>query len=373
VKKLFSCAAAGLALGLGAALPAQTITGVWQGKLPAGDNPRVVLKVEKASDGSLHGGYIRIDRSADGMPLTTVTFASPDFNVAQIYADVSYQGKVSADGRSIDGVWTQGKQTYPLTLVLATPETAWKFDGPAPVAAMSASADPAFEVATIKPTPPEGSPVIFNLRARQFMSRGTSAKELIKIAYNVRGRQVLGGPSWIEDQKFDVVAEPDTPGVPSEEQTRLMVRKLLEERFKLKVHMDQQLFPVMAVTMDKDSPALVRSDPEFNGHGSIYVKQAPDGQWQLQFAGNTIPQFIGLIMNFFQDRQLVDETGLTGLYDITLIVPAGVFQNGPSSGPGDDRGNALIQAAQKIGFRFVQKKEPLQVIVVDHLEKPSAN
>ena len=372
MKRLFLFAVVGWALVLGAALPAQTITGVWQGKLPSGDNPRVVLKIEKASDGSLHGGYIRIDRSAEGMPLTTVTFAAPDFSVAQMYADVSYQGKLSSDGKSIDGVWTQGKQTYPLTLVLATAETAWKFDGPAAATAMSATADPAFEVATIKPTPPEGSPVIFNLRARQFISKGTSAKELIKIAYNVRGRQVLGGPSWIEDQKFDVTAQPDTPGVPSEEQNRLMVRKLLEDRFQLKVHIDQQMFPVMAVTMDKDSPALVRSDPEFNGHGSIYAKQAPDGQMTLQFAGNTIPQFIGLIMNFFQDRQLVDETGLTGLYDITLTVPANVFQGG-SGGVGDERGNALIQAAQKIGFRFVPKKEPLKVIVVDHLEKPSAN
>ena len=370
--RAFLSAAAGLALALGAALPAQTVAGVWQGKLPVADNPRVVLKIQKASDGSLHGGYIRIDRSGEGMPLSTVTFAPPDFSVAQIYADISYHGKVSEDGRSIDGVWTQGKETYPLILVLATPETAWKFDGPAPIAAMSSTADPAFEVATIKPTPPEGSPVIFNLRARQFTSKGTSAKELIKIAYNVRGRQVLGGPSWIEDQKFDVAAEPDTPGVPSEEQNRIMVRKLLEDRFQLKVHMDQQMFPVMAVTMDTDSPALVRSDAEFNGHGSVYAKQAPDGQMQLQFAGNTIPQFIGLIMNFFQDRQLVDETGFTGLYDITLTVPASVFQNAPA-GVGDERGNTLIQAAQKIGFRFVPKKEPLQVIVVDHLERPSAN
>jgi uncharacterized protein (TIGR03435 family) len=68
----------------------------------------------------------------------------------------------------------------------------------------------------------------------------------------------------------------------------------------------------------------------------------------------------------------VDETGLTGLYDITLTVPANVFQNAPA-GVADERGSTLIQAAQKIGFRFVLKKEPLPVIVVDHLDKPSAN
>jgi uncharacterized protein (TIGR03435 family) len=372
MKRLVLPAAAALALALCAPSPAQTITGIWQGKLPVPDNPRVVLKIERSGDGSLHGGVIRIDRSPDGMPLSSVTFSPPDFNVAQIYAGISYHGKLSSDGRSIDGVWTQNKQTYPLSLVLATAETAWKFDGPAPLVPMSPTADPSFDVATIKPSSPDTPGVMFNLRARQFTSRGTSAKELIKVAYNVRGRQVFGGPSWIEELKFDVAAEPDTAGLPSEDQNRLMVRKLLEDRFHLKVHVEQKMFPVMAVTMEKDSRALVRSNPEFNGHGSIYIKQAPDGQMLVQFAGNTISQFIGLIMNLFQDRQLVDETGLTGLYDITLTVPASVFQNSPG-GSIDERGNALIQAAQKIGFRFVQKKEPLQVIVVDQLDKPSAN
>jgi uncharacterized protein (TIGR03435 family) len=245
-------------------------------------------------------------------------------------------------------------------------------DTPMP-APMAADANPAFEVATIKPSRPDENGVIFNLRARQFKSSDTSAKELIKIAYNVRGRQVLGGPSWLEDLKFDVVAEPDTEGLPSEAQSRVMVRKLLEDRFHLKVHTGEQTFSVLAATIDKNSPALIRSDPKANDNGSISGKQAPDGQMLLQFKGTTIPEFIGLIMNFFQDRQLVDETGLTGLYDITLTVSAGAFQNAPGSGPEDDRGNALIQAAQRLGFKFVPKKEPLPVIVVDHIEMPSEN
>lgn len=238
---------------------------------------------------------------------------------------------------------------------------------------MAADANPTFEVATIKPSLPDEIHPQFNLRGRPFKTRGTSAKELIKIGYNMRGRQVLGGPAWIEDSKFDVVAEPDMEGIPNEEQTRAMVRKLLADRFHLAIHINQQIFPVMAVTIDKNSRALVASDPKSDVRGNMDGRQAPDGQLLVQFTGTTIAQFLSLIMNFFQDRQLVDETGLTGIYDITLKVPMSTFQNATGAGPEDDRGNALIQAAQQLGFKFTAKKEPLPIIVVDHLEMPTAN
>jgi len=223
-------------------------------------------------------------------------------------------------------------------------------------------------VATIKLSRPDENRVLFNLRGRQFTSSDTSAKELIKIAYTVRGRQVPGGPSWEEDLKFDVVAKPDTEGMPSEAQNRLMVRKLLEDRFQLKVHIGQQVFPVLAATLNKNSSAVVPSDPEFNGHGSINGRPGADGQLVLQFSGFTIAQFLGFVMNTFQDNLLVDETGLTGLYDITLKVA----QGGPGSDPGDNR-DPMMRAAQEAGFKFVLKKEPLPVILVDHIEKPSEN
>ena len=108
---------------------------------------------------------------------------------------------------------------------------------------MAADADPSYEVATIKPATADEQHPIFNLRAHKFNATGTSAKELIKVAWNIRGRQVIGGPPWLEDKKFDIVAEPDTPGLPSEEQSRLMVRKLLTERFHLLAHTDQQIIP----------------------------------------------------------------------------------------------------------------------------------
>ena len=270
-----------------------------------------MIQIAKLDDGSLRARLIRIDRSADPFPFTSVTFNAPDLTLAQDFGGVSVKGKLSADGHSIDGTWTQIQQSSPLTLTLAAPETAWRYEGPAPVAAMAATADPAFDVAVIKPTGPDENNTLFDLRSRKFTSQHTSAKELIKIAYNLRGRQVIGGPSWLEEDKFDIVAEPDTPGMPSEQQVRSMVRKLLEDRFHLVVHTGEQPFTVLAVTLDPKAVPLIHTDPTFKGAGMVAGHATPDGQAVITCTGETISDFLAFIMNVFQQSQLVDESGLT--------------------------------------------------------------
>ncbi len=357
-------------------LGAQTLIGTWQGTLPTGQNPRLVLKIGKAGDGSLRGGLAWIDRSPDGMPLTSITFAAPDVTLAQFFSGVTFKGKLSADGHSIDGTWTQGPQSSPLTLALATPDTLWH-DGPARLAPMSPTADPTFDVAIIKPTRPDEFQTLFDLRSRKFTAEHCTAVELIKIAYYVRGKQVPGAPAWTSQDTFDVVAEPDTEGIPSEQQNRNMVRKLLEDRFHLVAHVSQQLFPVLAVTVDKNintnTAAIHPVDPAFDGHANYYGRMGADGSIVFQYTGVTIKQFVGLIMNIYQANLLVDESGLTSTYDITLNIPAGELMNsGAPAGP-DDQGNAFIAAAKQLGFHFTPKKEPLPIIIVDHIDKPTPN
>jgi uncharacterized protein (TIGR03435 family) len=347
-------------------LDAQTILGTWQGTAPLGSPQRIVVKITKTADGTLRGTITLIDRSAIANPVPTVNYTAPDLSLE--LGGISYRGKLSADGKSIDGTWTVGTQISPVTLVLTTPDTVWAYAGPAPIP-MAATADPSFEVATIKPSPPGGGGVMFNLRVRKFQARNVSAKELIKIAYNVRGRQVIGGPTWIEDTKFDVEAEPDTSGVPSEEQTRTMVRKLVEERFGLKKHLEQREFQVFAMTVEKSSAKLMKSDSA-NDFMNIYSKQGADGDIALQFVNTTMVEFAGLMMNFIQSHQIVDETGLTGRYDFAVIVPANALR---AAGPEDDPDSAYTHAIQPLGLKFVLKKEPLKVIMVDHLDSPSPN
>jgi uncharacterized protein (TIGR03435 family) len=350
----------------------QSIAGIWQGTLTIGTNStRAAFTVQKKPDGSFHGGLAWVDRGAS-VPLDTITLSGSNVTFAQPFMGLTFQGKLSADGKSIDGTWTQGKQSYPLTLALAAPDTLWKHEGRAPQPPMAANADPAFEVATLKPRDMVAHGVSFDLQGHPFIAYDVSALELIKIAYNVRGRQVIGGPSWLNQIAYDVTAVPDTPGVPSEDQGRLMVRKLLVERFHLVSHTEQQPFPTMALTLDPKGPHPTPSDPQFNGHGAEFVRQ--DGSDMVhQFSGATIQQLVDRLMTFFQDKQVIDDTGLTGMYDITLRMPASVEQSPRNGGPDDERPAAWIAAVEHAGFKFVSKKAPLTVIIVDHIDPPTPN
>ena len=149
-----------------------------------------------------------------------------------------------------------------------------------------------------------------------------------------------------------------------------MLKKLLADRFQLKVHSVQKIFPVYALIVEKNAPKLTRSNPDFNSHGRIFVKEAPDDQTQEQFSYMTMPEFDNILMNFIRDRQIVYETGLTGAFDFTLTLPTSALQGGLDD---NDKATAFFRALQPLGFKLVPKKAPIEVIVIDHLEKPSAN
>ena len=215
-------------------------------------------------------------------PSPSITFTAPDITIDQVNLDISFKGRLAADGKSITGTWTQERQSYPLTLTLATPETLFKRSGPAPLPPMSPTADPAFEVATIKPTPPGSNDSSSHFRTRDFAAKNRSVQSLIEFAYQVQDRQISGGPAWMADTKFDLAGEPDAPGLPSIDQYRLMIKKLLASRFNLHFHIVQQIFPVYALTRDANAPALHHSDPELDS-GSCYMSATDDGKaWKAR-------------------------------------------------------------------------------------------
>jgi uncharacterized protein (TIGR03435 family) len=372
--------AAVLLFALCAVAHAQDIVGSWQGTMPSVQerpSQRIVVKVAKKDDGSLKGTIVFIDNSPDGPPLMTVKYAAPDFSFG--IGGIAYHGKMGADGNSIAGtlvVPTGPSTTEPLALTLAraTPDTAWAYSGPAAPPPMAANADPSFEVATIKPTPPPADGhALWTLGRRHFTASNCTAMELIKVAYFVRGRQIVDGPRWINDQKWDVVADTDSDilGQPSEAQTRVMVRKLLEQRFGLKVHLVQRKFTVYAMVVDKPSPKLSKSDVQDKPMMIAGGPPGDDGLQTMQFVHTTMKEFAALMMNLIQTHQIVDETGLEGKYDFTLTVQRSAFQ--PSPGVEDLPDPAFVQAIQPLGLKFVLKKEPLDVVAVDHLVQPSAN
>ena len=117
---------------------------------------------------------------------------------------------------------------------------------------MAADANPVFEVATIKPSDPEAQGKIFQVRGRHFATVNTTLSDLITFAYGIHPRQITGGPSWLESEKYDLSAEPDGEGQPNGRQWKIMIQKLLADRFKLTFHRDKKELSVYAIVVGKN-------------------------------------------------------------------------------------------------------------------------
>jgi len=353
-----------------AAMQAQSIVGTWQGTLPGDRQQRIMLKISKADDGTLHGSGYELGTGWAALVMTSTKFSPPLLETEQSYAGIAFKGKLSEDAKSMEGTWTEGKDTLPLKLELATPETMWTPDYAA-VAEMPANADPTFDVATIKLTPPDQQNAKYGVRTRNFRAVNQTASQMICWAYHLQPRQLEGAPPWMDAVHFDVAGRPDLPGQPSEEHYRLMLRKLLADRFGLKQHMVEKVVSVFALTAEKTPLPLTKSDLSVIGYRKeIQTKQAGDGQLQAQFLFFSMHDFADWLMNFIRDRQVVDETGVAGLFDLTMKVPMDVM--GPGSTE-EDRGVAFIQALRPLGLKMVAKKEAISMMEIDHVEKPSEN
>jgi hypothetical protein len=234
------------------------IAGDWQGTLEfpgsggqAGAKFRLVLRIAKAADGSWSALNYSIDQGPEPMHTSAVSLQGNTFRFSIASLGGSYAGQVSADGHTITGAWTQGA-VLPLVFVRATKETAWEIPAPAPkVVAMAADADPTFEVATIKPTAPDVSKKYFRVYGRRFLTQDTSLEELMEVAYGVHANQIVGAPAWVSEEKFDVAATPDGVGEPNGGQWTSMVKKLLVERFQLRVHQEKKELSVYVISVGK--------------------------------------------------------------------------------------------------------------------------
>ncbi len=234
------------------------------------------------------------------------------------------------------------------------------------------SAQPAFEVATIKPSQYEGVSLKLN-PSGLFESSGTTLNDLIKLAYDLQARQIEGGPSWIQTEKFDVSGKPDQPGKPSLEQLKAMLRKLLSDRFQLTFHNDKRELPVYAMTVAKSGPKMTVNDSDPNG-----VWGGPGvGPRSLSLKNITMTEFSRVLMASIMDRPVVDQTGLGSVrYDFAMKWTPVSPQPGNAETPADTadaRPDLFTAFQEQLGLKMEATKAPVDVMVIDRVEKPSAN
>ena len=314
-----------------------------------------------------------------------------------------------------------------------------------PIRSQTNPEKPSFEVVSVKPAPPNlsmmrgGGP-----RGDRLTLSSVPLRMLMNMAYRdpngepFGGPEIFGGPDWMDSALFDVEAKADCSGGPlSNGQLALMIQSMLEDRFQLKAHVETRDMPVYNLVVGKDGPKLkasadqtppapivmvgqlcgtvpaaptLPSFPEPGADMSKFMSQMPRGSMitMMQATGAMTLQATAapvsrLVSNFklYIGRQVIDKTGLTGLFDMALkfstdglalpAMPAGVatgLRGGPSSstpsgplaGPAAngtplaaDPVPTLFSAIQDLGLRLEPARGPVRVIVIDNVQKPSEN
>lgn len=351
------------------------IDDTWQGTLHVQRDLRVVMKITKAPDGKLTALFYSIDQGGQPLPVKTATFGGGVLTLGVEIIDGGYTAKLSPDGTTLTGEWKQGDKTNPLILLRATPETAWTIpEPPKRLPPMAADADPGYEIATIKMSPPDQKGKGFGGPPGQFLTRNTTVNDLMMYAYKVHTKQIASGPTWMDSEKFDIQAKFDTPGQPSDAQSRRMMQKLLVSRFGLKFHEEKREIAALVLTVAKGGPKLEKSTEDEHAQTGFGFPQLG----HLVFRNITMPDFASWMQTVL-DRPVVDHTQLEGRFEGKLVwnpdeTQFAVFGPPPAPSTAPDAPPPLYRAIQEqIGLKLDPQKTAVTVMVVDHVEKPSDN
>jgi uncharacterized protein (TIGR03435 family) len=287
--------------------------------------------------------------------------------------------------------------------VAQSPQTA---EGQSPVTAGAPSApmstlptSASFEVASIKPNHSGEVRFFVGWQPGRFNATGMTVKFLITLAYDVKDFQVSGGPSWVNSERYDIDAkEPDSiaqemdklPREQRQQLARSMLQSLLADRFQLKLTRGTKELPAYALVVAKNGPKLQEAKPVDtppdapsgpNGHPRGPMMRIGRGELNAQGVGLG---FLASVLSQQLGRQVLDQTGLKGNYDLTLKwTPEqgeGMMMGGPGGPPPDGApppdasGPSIFTALQEqLGLRLEATKAPAEALTIDHVERPSEN
>ena len=243
------------------------------------------------------------------------------------------------------------------------------------IAFAQAPTRPSFEVASIKPGDPNSHKVAMQRRpGGGFSTTNASLQMLIGLAYGVRDHQIAGGPNWLDSAKFNIDAKPAGSSASEPTDIRLMLRSLLKDRFRLTVHSETRQEQVYELAVSRggsrlrEAAATLHADRQglTMDRGHLTGMAAPMSQLASVLSGQL-------------ERSVIDRTGLTGKYDFNLEwTPAN-----PETGPADQTGEppstdssrpSIFTALQEqLGLKLQSTRGPVEIVVVDHVEKPDAN
>lgn len=217
-----------------------------------------------------------------------------------------------------------------------------------------------FEAAAIHPNPSgnEGSLVDLEPTGR-FTVKNSTLKTLIRAAYGVQNDQIIGGPKWLDTDKYDIDAKTSGPISPDRE--RPLMQNLLASRFQLKVHRESRELTVYFLELARSGPLFKKNT---SGSGSIHTNRGV-GKTQITVTGIGMQQFAGMLGKEM-GRGVIDKTGLSGNYDFSL-------EWDPGETAGSSVPSVFAALQEQMGLRLQAHKANVDVLVIDSAEKASGN
>lgn len=234
-----------------------------------------------------------------------------------------------------------------------------------------------FEVASVKPTPPdERRGIVHPMAANQgYEVIGAPLRTIMTVAYTVTDRQISGGPDWVNTDRWNIEAKAERQGTSDELHDALA--RLLEDRFQLKLRREVRELPAYVLSVDKKGVKMPVHDAADLKHDPIGGR-FQDGE--LHLSGQNVPMsYFAFFLSRVLPLNVVDKTGLTDRYDVEFQyvpeLPAGA-RPGPDGGapPPASNGPDLFTALrEQLGLRLEKGKASVEYLVIEHVEKPSAN
>jgi uncharacterized protein (TIGR03435 family) len=242
--------------------------------------------------------------------------------------------------------------------------------------APTAASGPVFEIATIKAHNPDVPGFGIQIRGRRFIAVATSLSSLIAFAYRLHPRQILGAPNWVETEKYDIVAEAAGPEEAANSATMIRrVQALLDDRFVLSFHREKKTLSVYEIVVGKNGPKFLKNPGDPNANPGYGFR----GLGMITATNAGITNLAVWLERYVLDRPVIDHTGISGVYNFDLNWKADEFQFSdiagalPHSADEADRSDLYTAIQQQLGLKLESTKAATEVLLIDHVEKPSEN
>lgn len=232
---------------------------------------------------------------------------------------------------------------------------------------------PNFEVASVKPSAAgQQFGIVRILPGNQtYIANNMPLRVIMTVAYTVTDRQISGGPDWMNKEPWDIMAKTDRRHTIDEMHD--MLARLLEERFQLKLRREKREMPIWALTVDKGGPKMQEHDAADLDHPPFGAGPGPNGRG---VAGKNVSMsYLAFMLSRLLDRNVVDRTGLTKNYDVTLDFARdfGLRPDGASASPPPEGPSIFTALKEQAGLKLEPSRGPVEFLVVERAERPAAN